>query len=95
MEGLAWGPDAGATYLHIGDEYNYMYQMWIATGTLTRQWDVGAALNISVPEDKGIESLTYSSASDSFLLGSKKLPSSTSSRLTQRRTAPRNAQSRR
>ena len=69
MEGLAWGPDAGATYLYIGDEYNYMYQMEIATGTLTRQWDVGAALSISTPDDKGIESLTFSSASDSFFAG--------------------------
>ena len=69
MEGLAWGPDAGATYMYVGDEYNYMYQMELATGNISRQWDVGTALGISTSDDKGIESLTFSSASGTFFAG--------------------------
>lgn len=68
MEGLSWGADGGATYLYIGDEYNYMYQMEIASGNLTRQWNM-ADIDISTETDKGIESISYSTGSGTFFIG--------------------------
>lgn len=69
MEALTFGPDMGATYLYIGDEYNVMYQMNIADGTLARQWDLKTDLGISTSVDKGIESIAYNVDDGLFYVG--------------------------
>jgi hypothetical protein len=66
MEALAWAeaPD----YLYIGDEYNYIYEMELASGTITREWNL-ADIGISTGTDRGIEAMTYSPATGYFYAG--------------------------
>lgn len=68
MEALTFGPDAGATYMYIGDEYNYIYQMQLADCTITKQWDLNDIVG-DVSGDKGIEALTYSVDTGYFYAG--------------------------
>jgi len=69
MEALTFGADAGSTYVYIGDEYNYMYQMQISDGSLTRQWNLATDLAYSTNTDKGVESLTYASSTGYYYAG--------------------------
>jgi hypothetical protein len=66
MEALSWAesPD----YLYIGDEYNYIYEMELASGTITREWNL-ADIGVSTGTDRGIEAMTYSPATGYFYAG--------------------------
>lgn len=66
MEGLTYGPTEGSLY--IGDEYNYIYEMDIASGELLREWNL-ADIGISTDADRGIEALTYSPLTGYFYAG--------------------------
>eukprot|EP00961_Rhodomonas_salina_P007341 99198-Rhodomonas_salina.1 len=68
MEGLTCGADACANSIYIGDEYNYIYKLDWSTGAVSMEWDLGSIVG-SVPEDKGIESLTYASTTGHFYAG--------------------------
>jgi len=66
MEALSWGPSP--EYLYIGDEYNYIYEMELATGTITREWNL-ADIGVSTGTDRGIEAMTYSPVTGYFYAG--------------------------
>lgn len=68
MEGLTCGPDQCASSLFIGDEYNFVYELDLETGTVAREWDIGDIANVFVT-DKGIEALTYASTTGYFYAG--------------------------
>jgi hypothetical protein len=69
MEALSFGPDGGTSYLYIGDEHNYIYQMQVWDGALSRQWDL-RTINIAAPtQDQGIESMTYAADTGHFYVG--------------------------
>lgn len=68
MEGLTCGPDHCLTSLYIGDEYNMIYELDLASGTVTREWDISSIVTRDV-EDKGIEALSYSSVTGYFYAG--------------------------
>lgn len=68
MEGLTCGPDQCETYLYVGDEYNYIYQLELSSGEVTREWDLNSIVG-NVPADKGIEALTYASSTGYFYAG--------------------------
>ena len=40
MEGLTFGPDNGGTYIYVGDEYNYIYQINLTDCSITKQWNL-------------------------------------------------------
>ncbi|MEM7375300.1 MAG: esterase-like activity of phytase family protein [Bacteroidota bacterium] len=66
MEALTFGPEDN--YLYIGDEYNYIYQMNLASGQIEQEWDL-ASIDVSTNTDKGIEAITYSAATGTFFVG--------------------------
>jgi len=66
MEALTYGPEDG--YLYMGDEYNYIYKMNLATGEVEQEWDL-ADVGISTATDKGVEALTYSAVTGNFYAG--------------------------
>jgi hypothetical protein len=68
MEGLTFGPDGGETFIYVGDEYNYIYQIELATGEIKKQWNL-ANIGISTPTDKGIEAITFNPANGYFYVG--------------------------
>ena len=68
MEALSVGPDGGESYLYIGDEYNFVYEMRIADCEISRQWDLSAIVG-DVATDKGIEALAYSQHTGLFYAG--------------------------
>jgi hypothetical protein len=72
MEGLTCGADGCSSYIYIGDEYNYIYKLNLATSdpaaAVEVEWDVNSAVG-TVQADKGIESLTYSSSTSHFYAG--------------------------
>jgi len=72
MEGLTCGADECATYMYIGDEYNYIYQLTLATSDAATavevEWDLNSIVG-NVNADKGIESLTYASTTGYFYAG--------------------------
>ncbi|MEI6865626.1 hypothetical protein [Flavicella sp.] len=57
MEALCFAENT--TTLYIGDEYNYIYELDLSTGSVTREWDL-SDLGIVNNIDKGIEAMTYS-----------------------------------
>lgn len=66
MEALAFAEDPA--YLYIGDEYNYIYEMDLASGEIVREWtlaDMGLTTNV----DKGIEAMAYSADTGYFYVG--------------------------
>ncbi|CAK0911750.1 unnamed protein product, partial [Prorocentrum cordatum] len=71
MEALTCGDDDCATYIYIGDEYNYIYRLTLGTtdpaSAVEYEWDVADLVGgSSIATDKGIESLTYSSKTGYF-----------------------------
>merc|ERR1719343_1125128 len=58
MEGLACGADDCASALYAGDEYNYVYKLDFASGTVTHEWDLRDIVG-STPTDRGIEGLAF------------------------------------
>ena len=68
MEALTFGPDEGETYIYVGDEYNYVYQIEIATCDITKQWNIGD-LGINTDPDQGIEAIAYNSSTGNFFVG--------------------------
>ena len=68
MEGLTFGPDGGETYIYVGDEYNYIYQIELATGDIKKQWNL-ANIDISTPTDKGIEAIAFNPTNGYFYVG--------------------------
>lgn len=48
----------GTDLLYIGDEYNFIYELNLNTGTVSREWDL-ADIGISTSADRGVEALTY------------------------------------
>mmetsp|Transcript_40813 Transcript_40813/g.123234 ORF Transcript_40813/g.123234 Transcript_40813/m.123234 type:complete len:386 (-) Transcript_40813:265-1422(-) len=72
MEGLTCGSDACATYIYIGDEYNYVYRLTLAESdpatAVEVEWNVDSLVG-PTNDDKGIESLTSSSKTGYFYAG--------------------------
>ena len=68
MEGLTFGPDGGETYIYVGDEYNYIYQIELATGDIKKQWNL-ANIDVSTPTDKGIEAIAFNPTNGYFYVG--------------------------
>lgn len=72
MEGITCGPDSCANYLYVGDEYNYIYKLNLATSdpaaAVEMQWDINSVVG-NIPDDKGIESLTYAATTGYFYAG--------------------------
>jgi len=66
MEALTFAADP--TKLYIGDEYNFIYELDLASGKITNEWDL-ATIGIRTNVDKGIEALTYSTATGCFYAG--------------------------
>lgn len=56
MEALSFAE--GTEKLYIGDEYNYIYELDLASGMVTREWNL-ADIGISTAADRGVEALTY------------------------------------
>ena len=72
MEGIACGSDSCANYIYVGDEYNYIYKLNLATSdpatAVEMQWDINSVVG-NVNDDKGIESLTYAPSTGYFYAG--------------------------
>ncbi len=56
MEGLCFAESTDVLY--IGDEYNFIYELDLNTGVVTREWDL-ADIGISTATDRGVEAITY------------------------------------
>ena len=56
MEALSFAE--GTDKLYIGDEYNFIYELDLTTGLVTREWDL-ADIGISTDADRGVEALSY------------------------------------
>ncbi len=66
MEALAFAADRSKLY--VGDEYNFIYELDLASGKITNEWDL-ADIGVRTNVDKGIEALTYSAATGYFYAG--------------------------
>ncbi len=56
MEGLTFAE--GTDKLYIGDEYNFIYELDLSSGEVTREWDL-ADIGLNTATDRGIEAITY------------------------------------
>jgi len=68
MEALTFGPDGGSTYIYVGDEYNFIYQIRLSDCGIAKQWNL-ADIGVSTGTDKGIEALAYSTDTGYFYAG--------------------------
>merc|ERR1711865_696996 len=72
MEGITCGSDSCANYIYVGDEYNYIYKLNLATSdpatAVEMQWDINSVVG-DVSADKGIESLAYAPSTGYFYAG--------------------------
>ena len=66
MEALTFAADPAKLY--IGDEYNFIYELDLASGVITNEWNL-ADIGIRTNVDKGIEALTYSAETGCFYAG--------------------------
>ena len=66
MEALTFG--GNLEKLYIGDEYNYIYELDLASGDLTSEWNL-ADIGQSNRVDAGIEALGYSGVDGFFYAG--------------------------
>jgi len=66
MEALAFAADR--SMLYVGDEYNFIYELDLASGKITNEWNL-ADIGIHTDVDKGIEALTFSAATRFFYAG--------------------------
>lgn len=67
MEGLTFVSSMPGK-LYVGDEYNYIYELDLNSGVVTREWNL-ADIGISTGTDRGIEALTYSASTGYFYAG--------------------------
>ncbi|GAB5491659.1 MAG: hypothetical protein Phog2KO_18740 [Phototrophicaceae bacterium] len=67
MEALTFAGE-DTSVLYVGDEYNYIYELDLETGEVTREWTL-ADIGVSTGADRGIEALTYSSDTGYFYAG--------------------------
>lgn len=67
MEALTFAGE-DTSILYVGDEYNYIYELDLETGEVTREWTL-ADIGVSTGADRGIEALTYSSDTGYFYAG--------------------------
>lgn len=56
MEGLTFAENTDILY--IGDEYNFIYELDLDGGNITREWDL-SEIGVSTSTDRGIEAITY------------------------------------
>jgi hypothetical protein len=72
MEGLTCGADGCATYIYMGDEWNYIYRLTLGTSdpasAVEVEWNARSIVG-NVNDDKGIESLTYAPTTGYFYAG--------------------------
>lgn len=66
MEALTFAADRSKLY--VGDEYNFIYELDLESGTITNEWDL-VDIGVSTAVDKGIEALAYSAATKYFYAG--------------------------
>lgn len=67
MEALTFAGD-DTSVLYIGDEYNYIYELNLDTGAITREWNL-ADIGIETRADQGIEALSYAEDTGYFYAG--------------------------
>ena len=67
MEAMTFAGD-DTSVLYVGDEYNFIYELDLETGDITREWDL-ADIGVSTGIDRGIEALTYAPATGYFYAG--------------------------
>lgn len=67
MEALTFAGD-DTSVLYVGDEYNFIYELDLETGEITREWDL-ADIGVETSADQGIEALTYSEDTGYFYAG--------------------------
>lgn len=66
MEALTFAADRSKLY--VGDEYNFIYELDLESGEITKEWDL-ADIGVETAVDKGIEALAYSAATEYFYAG--------------------------
>lgn len=66
MEALTFAADGSKLY--VGDEYNFIYELDLASGSITNEWDL-ADIGVHTAVDKGIEALAYTVATGYFYAG--------------------------
>lgn len=67
MEALTFA-GVDTSILYVGDEYNFIYELDLETGEITREWDL-ADIGVETSADQGIEALTYSEDTGYFYAG--------------------------
>lgn len=67
MEALTFAGE-DTSVLYVGDEYNFIYELDLETGEVTREWDL-ADIGVQTSADQGIEALTYSEDTGYFYAG--------------------------
>lgn len=67
MEALTFA-GGDTSVLYVGDEYNFIYELDLKTGEITREWTL-ADIGIVTGTDQGIEALTYSQDTGYFYAG--------------------------
>lgn len=67
MEAMTFAGD-DTSVLYVGDEYNFIYELDLETGEVTREWDL-SDIGVSTATDRGIEALTYSRDTGYFYAG--------------------------
>jgi hypothetical protein len=56
MEASTFGPDGVLSYVYVGDEYNYIYQIQLSDCGIAKQWNL-ADIWVSISTDNRIEAL--------------------------------------
>ena len=67
MEALTFAGD-DTSVLYVGDEYNFIYELDLENGEVTREWDL-ADIGVATATDRGIEALTYARETGYFYVG--------------------------
>ena len=67
MEAMTFAGD-DTSVLYVGDEYNFIYELDLETGEITREWDL-ADIGVVTATDRGIEALTYAPGTGYFYAG--------------------------
>jgi hypothetical protein len=67
MEAMTFAGD-DTSVLYVGDEYNFIYELDLETGDVTREWDL-ADIGVATATDRGIEALTYAPETGYFFAG--------------------------
>ena len=67
MEAMTFAGE-DTSVLYVGDEYNFIYELDLETGEVTREWDL-ADIAVVTATDRGIEALTYSKDTGYFYAG--------------------------